>query len=68
MWEEWWNNTEIFSITKKGEKIYCPISGKYIKLENLEKTLVLSIICSKCNNDDEKIFKEDESIDYKFLV
>ena len=28
----------------------------------LEKTLVLSIICSKCKNEDEKIFKEKESI------
>ena len=25
----------------------------------LEKTLVLSIICSKCKNEDEKIFKEE---------
>ena len=29
----------------------------------LEKTLVLSIICSKCENEDEKIFKEEESIE-----
>ena len=29
----------------------------------LEKTLVLSIICSKCKNEDEKIFKEEESIE-----
>ena len=28
----------------------------------LEKTLVLSIICSKCKNEDEKIFNEEESI------
>ena len=28
-----------------------------------EKTLVLSIICSKCENKDEKIFKEEESIE-----
>ena len=28
-----------------------------------EKTLVLSIICSKCNNKDENIFKEEESIE-----
>ena len=25
------------------------------------KTLVLSIICSKCKNEDEKLFKENES-------
>ena len=29
----------------------------------LEKTLVLSIICSKSKNEDEKIFKEEESIE-----
>ena len=29
----------------------------------LKKTLVLSIVCSKCNNEDEKIFKEEESIE-----
>ena len=27
----------------------------------LEKTLVLFIMCSKCKNKDEKIFKEEES-------
>ena len=50
-------------------KIYCFIFGKYRKFEKpkmshiLEKTLVLSIICSKCKNEDEKLFKEDESIE-----
>ena len=29
----------------------------------LEKTLVLSIICSKCKDEDEKLFKEEESIE-----
>ena len=29
----------------------------------LEKTLVISIICSKCKNNDEKIFKEEEPIE-----
>ena len=48
-------------------KLYCIVCGKYKKLENpkisylLENTLVLSIICSKCKNEDEKIFKEEES-------
>ena len=37
------NNTKIFSITKK--------------ITKLEKTLVLSIICSKCKNEEKKIFK-----------
>ena len=29
----------------------------------LEKTLVLSMICSKCKKEEEKIFKEKESIE-----
>ena len=29
----------------------------------LEKTLVLSIIYSKCKNEDEKIFEEEDSIE-----
>ena len=29
---------------------------------HLKKTF-LSIVCSKCNNEDEKIFKEEESIE-----
>ena len=44
------------------KKIYRIIYGKYRKFEKpkilylLEKTLVLSIICSKCKNEDEKLF------------
>ena len=50
-------------------KLYCVICGKYRKFEKpkmlyiLEKILVLSIFGSKCKNEDEKIFKEEESID-----
>ena len=29
----------------------------------LKKTLVLSIICSKCKDEDGKIFKEEDSIE-----
>ena len=42
--------------------------GKYRKFKTpkilylLEKTLVLSIICSKCKNEDEELFKEEKSI------
>ena len=56
------------------KKLYCVICGKYRKFEKpkmsyiLEKTFVLSIICSKCKNEDEKIFKEEGSIEIlKFL-
>ena len=51
------------------KKLYCIICRKYRKFEKpkisyfFEKTLVLSIICSKCKNDDEKVFKEEESIE-----
>ena len=50
-------------------KIHCVICDKYRKFKNpkisynFAKTLVLSIICSKCENEDEKIFKEEESIE-----
>ena len=53
----------------KMKKIYCVIYGKYRKFKNpkvsyiFEKTLVLSIICSKCENEAEKIFKGGESIE-----
>ena len=62
------NNTKIFSITKKMKKLYRVICGNYRKFEKpklsylLEKT-VLSIICTKCKNKDEKIFKEEDSIE-----
>ena len=46
------------------KKIYGVICGKHRKFEKrkisyfLEKTLVVSIICSNCKNEDEKIFQE----------
>ena len=57
-------NDKIFSITKKIKKSYCVICGKYRKFEKpkisylLEKTLVISIICSKYKNKEEKILEE----------
>ena len=52
------------------EKIYFVICSKYKKFKNpkasnifeKKKYFSLSIICSKCGNEDEKIFKEEESI------
>ena len=46
------------------KKLYCGICNKYRKFEKLkiyllEKTLVLSIICIKCKNEDEKILEEE---------
>ena len=51
---------------KKNEKNDC---DKYRKFEKpkisylLEKTLIVSIICSKCKNEEEKIFNEELSIE-----
>ena len=51
------------------KKLYCVVWGKYRKFEKpkisyiLEKSLVLSIICGKCKNEDEKWFKEEDSIE-----
>ena len=59
---------------KKMKKLYCVICGKYRKFEKpkisylLEKISVLSIICSKCKNEDDKIFKEEESIEMLKLL
>ena len=49
----------------KMKKMYCIICSKDRNLKNFEniftkKTLVLSIICSKCGSEIEKIFKEEE--------
>ena len=50
------------------KKLYCVIYGKYRISEKLKilyvfrKTLVFSIVCVKYKNEDEKIFKEEESI------
>ena len=57
------------------EKIYCVICNRYKKLKKpkmsyiFEKTLVLYMICSNFENEDEKKFKEEESIQIlKILV
>ena len=45
------------------KKLYFIICGKDRKFEKPKISyLVLSIICSKCKNEDEKIFKEEEPI------
>ena len=55
------------------KKLYCIICGKYKKLEKpkmlylLEKT-VLSIICNQCKNEDEKLFKKEESIEISKIL
>ena len=51
------------------KKLYCIICGKYKIFEKskisyvLDNTLVLSITCSKCKNEDAKLFKEGKSIE-----
>ena len=50
------------------KKIFCIICCRYRKFGKseisylLEKTLLLSIICSKCKNEDKKLFKDEKSI------
>ena len=52
------------------KKLYCGVCGKYRKSEKtktsylLQKTLVISIICSKCKNKDEKILKKKIQLRY----
>ena len=59
---------------KKIKKLYSVACSKYRKLEKLKisyllvKTLVLSIICSKCKNEDEKLFKKEESIEILKII
>ena len=51
------------------ENLYCVICSKSRKIEKpkisqlLGKTFALSVISSKCKNEDEKIFKEEKSIE-----
>ena len=51
------------------KKIYCVICGKSRQSNRpkisyiFKKTVALSIICSKCENEDEKLFKEENSIE-----
>ena len=56
------------------KKLYCAICHNFRKFEKpkisylLEKTLVLSVICIKCKNEDEKSFKEEESIEILKII
>ena len=51
------------------KKIYCIKCNKYRKLKNpkisciFNGTLVLSIICGKCSNNNDTIFKKEQSIE-----
>ena len=56
------------------KRLYCVVCSKYRKFEKpkifylSEKTLVLSIICSKCKTEDEKIFKQEEPIEILKII
>ena len=66
------NNSKILPITKqvKMKKLNCAICDKYKKFKNRKisyiflKALVLSIDCSKCNNEDEKYLKKKNQLRY----
>ena len=55
-------------------KLYCVICGKYRKIEKpkisyiLEKTLVLSIICSTCKNENKKYLKKKNQLKILGLI
>ena len=49
---------------KEYDSIMCWYKISYL----LGKLLVLSIICSKCTGKDEKIFKEEESIEILKII
>ena len=52
------------------KKIYCVLCGKYRKFKNsfkvsyIIKATVLSIICSKCENEDEKYLNKKNQLRY----
>ena len=56
------------------KKYCCVICSKYRKFEKpktshlLEKTLALCIICCKCKNEDQQLFKEEEWIEILKLL
>ena len=56
------------------KKLRCPICAKHKKFEKhkisyiFEKALVLFIICSKCKNIEEKVIKEEESIEILKII
>ena len=56
------------------KKLYCVICAKYRNFEKLkisyllEQTLVLSIIWCKYKNENEKLFKEEESIEILKII
>ena len=68
--------TNLSSITEKfvRKNLYCIICAKHRKTKNpkisyiFEKALVLSIICSIEVNEDEKMFKEEESIEILKII
>ena len=58
------NNTKIVSVTRKVKmkKIHCVICGKNRKFKNPKISYILkkAIISNKCENEDEKTFKEQK--------
>ena len=49
------------------KKLYCVICSKYRKLEKLKisyllEKIFLSVLLSKSKNEDEKIYKQEESV------
>ena len=55
-------------------KIYCNVCDRYRKFKNpkmsyiFKKALGLSIVCSKCDHEYKKIFKEEESVEILKII
>ena len=64
--KEWQYKIKMFSLEFKEVKMYCSVSNKYRKFKKtkrsniFKKILSLCIVYSKCGNEYEKIFKEEE--------
>ena len=56
------------------KKLYCIIFDKYRKFKNprilylLDKNLVVSVICSKCKNEDKNYLKKKNQLRYEKLL
>ena len=55
------------------KRIYCTKCKKHKEFKQpkiyiCDKTLLLSSICKKCGSEDEKIFKEEESIEILKII
>ena len=56
----------MFSITQKMKKLYYVICSKHRKFEKPKISQLLH--CNKCKNENERIFKDEESIEMLKII